>query len=263
MSELCNPLPTHLAVQRFQPAIRAREHVLGLIAHQLADGGLADADAFGDLLLREPRFEQVHHDLPGFHFDDPHGIFCLTSRNMQAGLNGGMRQDLDNLDTLGKRLKHARKSRGMTQEQLAEASGVNQPLISKIERNQVGATAAAIKLAQALRVSPIWLDQWIEPMELPSTQEPAPPAYAPANIDEADWLLLQGAKLVLGQEEQKRLQRVGALTQQAAPASSPPPAKVLTLRPKRAGPTRMEEPIWRKTGAAKTAPAKSKRRKGE
>jgi transcriptional regulator with XRE-family HTH domain len=255
MSEFCHLQPAHLAVQRFQPAVRAREHVLGLIADQLADGGLSNADAIGDLLLSETRFEQVHHDLPGFHFDNPHGIFCLTVRNMQVGLNGDMRHDLD---TLSKRLKHVRKLRGWTQEQLAKQSGVRQPLISKIERGTVGESAQVVKLAQALNVSPVWLDQWTGPMELPSAHEPAPPAYAPAAIDEADWLLLQGAKLVLGQEEQERLQRVGALTKQAAAASSTEPGNLLTLRPKRVRPTRIEEPIWRKTAATKT-----KRRKGE
>lgn len=70
---------------------------------------------------------------------------------MQEGLNGWM-------DTLGKRLKHARLERGLTQVQLAQASGVKQSDISKLERGDSSTTTGLVKLAKALGCSADWLD---------------------------------------------------------------------------------------------------------
>jgi phage repressor protein C with HTH and peptisase S24 domain len=70
---------------------------------------------------------------------------------MQEGLNGWM-------DTLGKRLKHARKERGLTQQQLEVASGVKQSDISKLERGESNTTTQLVKLARALGCSAEWLD---------------------------------------------------------------------------------------------------------
>lgn len=70
---------------------------------------------------------------------------------MQQGLNGWM-------DTLGQRLKFARIERGLTQVQLALASGVKQSDISKLERGDSTATTGLVKLAKALGCSAEWLD---------------------------------------------------------------------------------------------------------
>lgn len=70
---------------------------------------------------------------------------------MQQGLNGWM-------DTLGKRLRHARKERGLTQDQLEAASGVKQSDISKLERGESNTTTGLVKLAKALGCSADWLD---------------------------------------------------------------------------------------------------------
>lgn len=70
---------------------------------------------------------------------------------MQGGLNGAMR------DSLASRLKAARKAAGMSQEELAAASGVSQSDISKIERGKTLSPAGILDLARALGVNPFWL----------------------------------------------------------------------------------------------------------
>lgn len=62
------------------------------------------------------------------------------------------------MDTLKSRLKFARKEREMTQEQLAERSGLTQPDISKIERGLILKPSGLLALARALRCNPDWLD---------------------------------------------------------------------------------------------------------
>lgn len=62
------------------------------------------------------------------------------------------------MDTLAKRLAEARKKSKMTQPQLAQASGVAQSDISKIERGQILRPGGLVSLAKALQVSPYWLD---------------------------------------------------------------------------------------------------------
>jgi len=63
-----------------------------------------------------------------------------------------------NMDTLAKRLKFARKERGLTQEQLSENAGVAQSDISKLERGDSQKTTNLIRLAKALACNPEWLD---------------------------------------------------------------------------------------------------------
>lgn len=70
---------------------------------------------------------------------------------MQGRFNLGM-------ETLAKRLRFARKRLGWTQEQLAEASGIGQSLISKIELGSTSRTTAIPTLSRALRCNPHWLD---------------------------------------------------------------------------------------------------------
>lgn len=70
---------------------------------------------------------------------------------MQARLNRGM-------DTLAARVKHARLRLELTQQELANVSGLKQSDISKIERGQILRTTAVPALARALRCNPHWLD---------------------------------------------------------------------------------------------------------
>jgi SOS-response transcriptional repressor LexA len=62
------------------------------------------------------------------------------------------------MDTLATRVRTTRKFRGLTQAQLAKASGANQSDISKIERGEIERTTHIIGLASALGCDPRWLD---------------------------------------------------------------------------------------------------------
>jgi transcriptional regulator with XRE-family HTH domain len=75
----------------------------------------------------------------------------------------------------GGRLKHARKSRKLTQDELAAASGVKQALISRIERGDQKASTFDMDLALALKVNPVWLSRGIGGMELVEAQAVLPP----------------------------------------------------------------------------------------
>lgn len=57
------------------------------------------------------------------------------------------------------RLRHARKLRGLTQQELAKASGVKQASISEVETGESKSPVGTnlIKLALSLNVSPEWL----------------------------------------------------------------------------------------------------------
>jgi transcriptional regulator with XRE-family HTH domain len=59
------------------------------------------------------------------------------------------------LDTLGARLRHARKKRQLGQEDLAGAANESQPTISKIERGEIQQPTSIARLAAALEV---WLE---------------------------------------------------------------------------------------------------------
>ncbi|UKA27165.1 helix-turn-helix domain-containing protein [Photobacterium damselae subsp. damselae] len=63
------------------------------------------------------------------------------------------------LDTIGKRLKHARESHPekLSQADLARIIGVQQAIISKIERDKVKDTRYIVELALALGVNIEWL----------------------------------------------------------------------------------------------------------
>lgn len=70
---------------------------------------------------------------------------------------------------LAQRLRDARKMRGLTQVQLANASGIKQSDISKIERGETLRPTGVIALAQVLNVSPHWLDTGDGAMETSNT----------------------------------------------------------------------------------------------
>lgn len=70
---------------------------------------------------------------------------------MQAGLN-------DLMETLARRVSFSRKRLGLSQEQLASVSGLQQSDISKIENGRIAKTTAVPALARALRCDAHWLD---------------------------------------------------------------------------------------------------------
>jgi transcriptional regulator with XRE-family HTH domain len=62
------------------------------------------------------------------------------------------------LDTLGARLKYARKQRKFSQEDLGARVAESQSTISKIENHAIQQTGAIARLAAALNVPPLWLE---------------------------------------------------------------------------------------------------------
>lgn len=72
-------------------------------------------------------------------------------------------------DAVGMRLRHARKLRGLTQQELEEASGVAQAIISETETGESKSPSGPnlVALAQALRVNAPWLAHNKGPMEIP------------------------------------------------------------------------------------------------
>lgn len=93
----------------------------------------------------------------------------------------------------GERLKKARKTRGLSQAELAEQSGVKQGSISKIERGDQEASSFDIDLAMALQISPVWLSKGLGEMELSNLPTTKPESNAehepprPPVIDENEW----------------------------------------------------------------------------
>ena len=63
------------------------------------------------------------------------------------------------IQTLGLRLRHARKHRKLTQPQLAEAAGLKQPSISELETGETKEISGPtlIALCDVLKVRPEWL----------------------------------------------------------------------------------------------------------
>ena len=59
--------------------------------------------------------------------------------------------------SIASRLKSARKAAGLTQEQLAQASGVTQGAIQKVENGKSQRPRKLKKIAAVLGVSPAWL----------------------------------------------------------------------------------------------------------
>lgn len=61
------------------------------------------------------------------------------------------------METLGQRLRSARKTNNLTQSELAKKSGVSQQLISQIENENIKSTNDIFSLAGTLNVSAKWL----------------------------------------------------------------------------------------------------------
>lgn len=66
------------------------------------------------------------------------------------------------MSTFAQRLKFARKRCGINQQELAELSGINQSLISRMERGVIEKTAGVVALAVALDCHPRWLETGID-----------------------------------------------------------------------------------------------------
>lgn len=76
--------------------------------------------------------------------------------------------------TLAERLKLARKERGLSQKALGELVGVSQAAIQKIETEKAQSTNKILELAQALNVTPEWLNFGDGPMQKGAPSIPSP-----------------------------------------------------------------------------------------
>lgn len=65
----------------------------------------------------------------------------------------------------GKRLSDARKSRGLTQKELAEAIGISQSTMTKIETGGQEQSKHSIKIASELNINPMWLTEGVGEMD--------------------------------------------------------------------------------------------------
>jgi transcriptional regulator with XRE-family HTH domain len=66
-----------------------------------------------------------------------------------------MHKDRKYLDLFGRRLRHARQARSLTQEQLADSSGFDRTYISLLERGRRNLSLLnLVALAKALRIHP-------------------------------------------------------------------------------------------------------------
>jgi transcriptional regulator with XRE-family HTH domain len=76
---------------------------------------------------------------------------------------------------IGMRLRHARKLRGLTQQELAKRSSVKQASISDLERGESKSFRGTtlVSLAQTLQVNPDWLSQGKGQMD--RFDDPLPP----------------------------------------------------------------------------------------
>lgn len=77
-------------------------------------------------------------------------------RKLQAALEA-KRGKVLNMQTLAQRLRYARESKGLTQEQLAKLAGTTQQNIQNIEAGVVQRPRKIGKIAEVLGTSPAWL----------------------------------------------------------------------------------------------------------
>ena len=85
------------------------------------------------------------------------------------------------MNTIGERIKEARRLRGLSRPQLAEAARIKYPTLAGIENNDQTATTQLPQLADALGVSPKWLQSG------KGSMEPGAPT-----LDESDWADVTG-----------------------------------------------------------------------
>ena len=70
------------------------------------------------------------------------------------------------MNTLGERLRHARKSKGATQESLADTIGVSRGVIFNLEKNKTDPQAIVINaICQTLNIDKEWLQTGAGQME--------------------------------------------------------------------------------------------------
>lgn len=89
-------------------------------------------------------------------------------------------------ESLADRLTWARKRAGLSQSALARAGGVSQTLVSQLESGERKSTTAIASMADAMKVSALWLERGTGTPEPESIRETAP-AYGRA-VNESELL---------------------------------------------------------------------------
>lgn len=91
--------------------------------------------------------------------------------------------------TFSERLRYARELRQLSQKQLAKAAHLSQGAISNYETRVRESSREVLRLAMALQVSPLWLQEGIDPMDLPLQIPSALNDYGmlPNQINSTDW----------------------------------------------------------------------------
>jgi len=108
-----------------------------------------------------------------------------------------------NVETLAKRVKLRRKQRGLSQGALAEASGLKQPDISKIELGLIQKTTAIARLADALGVSAKWLEFGTGSPEDPQPAELASEQVSLTLTDDAEVQLMMAMRTLMPDDRQR------------------------------------------------------------
>ena len=93
------------------------------------------------------------------------------------------------MNTFAERLRYARTLRHMNQTELAKVAGLSQGAISNYEQRFREKSRSILKLAKALQVNPLWLEDGIGPMEqtLPPPSSLNDPGALPGEIHSISW----------------------------------------------------------------------------
>lgn len=147
------------------------------------------------------------------------------------------------MEKFADRVRRARKDAGLTQKQLAAASGLSQTTISDIERGRNETSADVVALARALKVLAEWLADGKGPRTLseatgqptlpaPALREPASPDLEQLTIEARAKIIAEQAvevsSLWMALPEQRRAAVLRQLRAEATP--QPGDARVITGR---------------------------------
>ena len=140
------------------------------------DGGLVNAQGVAGLDLRPEVLDELFVDVHSAPFYDSRHILGYGENPLQAN---GENHDDWHMNSIGQRVKAARKYAGLTQVQLAAKAKMDQTTISKLEKGHNTKSAFCVRIAVACGVSPVWLETGQGDM-LP--QESNPPTDNGGNV---------------------------------------------------------------------------------
>lgn len=124
-------------------------------------------DELGDRGLRKPCALQIRDDVFPIH---PLSIAVAMRSSIAPAMQG--RLITVAMSGFGERVRKRREDLGMTQPELARASGIKQPTISNIERGRNKGSQHIVELAAALKVRPQWLNTGVGPKEIGKGEVP-------------------------------------------------------------------------------------------